>query len=287
MEMNRRHTLSVLGLAAAATALPASAARASTSPKVGAGSSVTDNGCLWAIAQCAVPVVSVRARLLTADRTTELVATDLALMPGESATDGRWESPPLTGIPLGNHWVEVEATSEDGGVGTVSRVCVLWITATVAITVTPTVVDDDHRVVTVNGTAMGRHPLTGVVAPVAGKPVTIRCLYYPIPLPDAPPLLIVTSAPDGSFTADLTLAGNALIQAEVGYSPWDTLMTYSVSPQIQVTTDIRSSRLTAEVADTGLNSGESTTVEGRLEGLADGQWRPLSCRVILIGFVTL
>lgn len=118
MELSRRQTLGVLGIAAVAAAVPASTAKASTPPVF---ETFALAGKLMAFVNCPIPVASVTAVVFSQDRTAEFGTYPLTLLPGSSPTDGQWEGPPMTGLPLGNYSVDYEAISADGGVAAATR----------------------------------------------------------------------------------------------------------------------------------------------------------------------
>jgi len=285
MELSRRQTLSVLGVTAAAAVLPASAAKAVTQPEFLNVIYFPDNEArVLAYVRCAVPVVSVTARLFNHERTAQIAEYQMQLGPDGNPLSGLWRTAPLTGIPLGNYWMEYEATSADGGVAGKPLEFFLWLTPTYTVAVTPAAIDETHRVITVGGTVVGRHPLTGEVAPIAGLPVRIEANYWPTYLPN-PPHILAVSASDGTYGGQLTLAGAALISVETGGEPRDVLVSYSGPGSVTIPIDKLSARLTANVTATVVNRGEPTTVSGLLEAFSDGQWRPLAGRVIWLGFV--
>lgn len=283
MELNRRQALSVLGVTAIAATLPASAAKAATLPEILTIRPLPDEeGRALVIVRCAVPVVAVTARLLNHERTVEIARYEMGL--ASEADDPRyaiWKTPPMTGIPLGNCWMDLQATSADGGIADGTGEFFLWLIPTFTATVTPLVIDDAHRVVTIAGTVVGRHPVTFEVAPIASMPVNISSAYWPVSLPNAPRTL-VTTGPDGAFTGQLTLAGGATIAIGNGAEPRVTLVAYG-GVGSTVTVYQRPTRLALQPGATTVNQGEQINLDGLLETFVDDQWRPLTGRTVWIG----
>lgn len=288
METNRRKTLGVLGFAAvSAAALPASAARGLWA-KPGAQPEIINpgrgpwqpQGGAWAYVRCAVPVVSVTCRLYNGDHTVELGRYELSLTNGH-ALEGVWIGPPLTRVALGNHRVVYDATSADGGVASVTANFSLWLTPIFTGSVQPNPIDEDHRVVTISGTVMGEHPVSHAITPIGGLGLKAFAWYVRIP-PGGPQFseAFLTTAPDGSYSTQMTLALPGTVSVSTEDLPQNSLVGSGGTGNMTVSVAEWQTRLSLQLGSTVVDPGQATTAEGKLEVLRAGQWRPLAGRSV-------
>lgn len=278
MELNRRQTLTVLAITAAAT-LPASAAKAVTQPLFTYFESNLDSrGTVKVGVACAVPVVSVSARLLN-QLGTEVARYQLTLLTGSDPKNGSWVTGPLTGIPLGTYTMRYEATSQDGGVSSAQAELFVWLLPEFTLTATPTRISPAQPTVTVEGTVMGRHPVTQAVTPIVGLPLRLIADHFNADVPDLPPVM-VTSTAGGRFTGQFAPRDTALLSVSTNAPGRETLVferSFTGSP---VTVSRVPVRITLTVDATHIDVGRPSTVDGLLEHKIEDQWVPFPARAL-------
>jgi hypothetical protein len=252
------------------SAVVPAAALAATLPEVQGVFEVTDDvGRLEVRASSDSPITAIRASVLSPEtREVLLVVDDFQLVDGQPER-GVWQTPDTLKLPaLGDYPVEVMVTDADGdqlpypATGFLSY----WITPLFeSVTVSPTVVDLDHRTVTVAGQLLGRMPDTRALAPLGDAEIRVDTFYdfYP-----------GRTDAEGRFSMDLTILAPTPIDVTYFPAPEHQTVRPASSEPVEVTVDVAPTRIIADVAPTSVNAGEEVVLSGRIEFQNAGAWHP-------------
>jgi hypothetical protein len=285
---SRRNALAIFGAATAAATLSAAVpARAASQPYLRWYLDRTDNdGRIAVSAVCPVPIVAIKARILSSRAGSELAAFTLFDRLYGADLDGVWQSRDRVLLPqLGTYWIMWEVHSADGGVVIAEREFAYWLRILFS---TPLVdrdfVDVRHRKVNLACSASKQHPGTLEAFPAVGIPIGVNTYYPGLSRTETVPVEV---AADGSFQAELTLDGSAhLFATTLEPAPGDFFF-YSTSEVNMMRAVSTPTRVTARVADTPVDLGKTTEVSGLLEEFYDGVWSPLPNRKVAVTFQTL
>jgi hypothetical protein len=263
------------GLLLSSLAAPAPA-HAAEPPYVGlVGSVYEDLGRLEVRARSDSPVTQIRARILSPETGQVIVAVDDLQLVAGSAANGVWQTPDTLKLPaLGDYPVEVEAIDADGDQWPWSQVGQLsyWILPFFEpLRVDPTIVDLEHRTVTVAGRLVGQTPDTRERRPLGGSEVRVGTDYDTTP---------VETDVDGRFSVALEIQAATHVSVLYYVSAADETIRGAHSDRIEVVVDKAATRITAQVDPPRVHAGEEVVVSGVLEYETAAGWRPYGAGVV-------
>lgn len=259
------------------TVLPA-VAHAASPPEVNWARSVSDDlGTLQVSATAEAGVTALRAHIVSYATGTDVAVVEDFVLTSGTTQDGIWRTPePVQLEELGFYRVDVEVTDGAGqhvfsqSAGTFSY---LVRTMFSPLHADPTTVTYSDRFVRVDGVLTGRMPANREIRPVPGVSVFVGGgVGQPV---------AVTTAPDGSFTATVEMAGAGEVWAEFGGgSPY---LRANAEP-VEIAVLPAESKLSAWISESRVDAGESVTLSGRLKWRSPDGWRPLAGRQLGVSF---
>ncbi|SCD95198.1 hypothetical protein GA0115249_111463 [Streptomyces sp. PpalLS-921] len=264
----------VAGAAAVLSLGGATAAQASDQLEVRYAGSVSDDlGTLQISARSRADVKSITAHLIsytTQAEVAEVGSKDFRLFSG-TPQDGVWRTKEPLKLPeFGSYRIDVDVTDADGdhvrqqSAGDLAYYVVAQFGE---LNVDRSSIDREHRDVQVEGTLYGRWP-TREVKPLAARHVDIDVDYWT--------QATVSTDRRGHFSASVRLDNAAPIQAVFRLDGGTPSVLYGESESVQIGVDQVPTRFTATVSETGIDYGQSVTLNVKVEQKTADGWVPLA-----------
>ncbi|NUT20914.1 MAG: hypothetical protein HOV77_17175 [Hamadaea sp.] len=281
--MNRRRVIAVGGAVVVATALGSEqSATAAPAYTVTVSTVVGDRTRMSLHVMGSEPVGSIKADIRDNDGSVLATLTDFRLKSG-TPTDSWWQSADHASLPrLDVYDVTVEIVAATGGdpfVGQCPRSLGYYAdTFFDDLSITPPIIDFDHREVLIAATLAWEDPATRVHTPLPGRTVSMDVVFRD---QTNLPVLRATATTDeaGRFEFREPFPTEARIDLNFYYEwPYNF-----VSGSASVGSSIRQSRLSLAAPESEVEYGDPIHLVGKLEMLVTGAWVPYAGQTILLG----
>ncbi|NUT32514.1 MAG: hypothetical protein HOV79_05505 [Hamadaea sp.] len=276
MKVSRRQALIVTGAATVAALESSRRATAAVAYDVNVFEAATDRTVMVVRAKGAVPVDRFRATVLDADGTALVTLTTFEMSYG-SATDGTWRSVDRVALArLGRYDVLLEVY----GVGETEPYRQKFTQAydyfaqsfVEELSVSPAILDFDHRAATITGTLVWEEPATRARTPIPGAALAATIYYGAAGYDSRNPIALITDDAGrfGTTVPDLIAAP----QITVSYGGADVFLASGGITSAGVS--VRQTRLTMRPVESGLILDQPAHIVVGLEMLAEGAWIPFA-----------
>ncbi|MFH8394649.1 hypothetical protein [Streptomyces sp. NPDC018036] len=249
------------------------------------GSDPSDTGFLTVAVSSDSPITEVSADLteLHGANPATVAVTGFTLVSG-TPQDGVWRSPRMSGLPsYGTYDVTVGAEDSDGDSTTAAGVTTVDVEPKPVFadrSISPAVLDVEHKHVQLSGRISLFDPITGDTSPLAGKALSVVAEYS----------YSAVTAADGSYAIDVAprLNGENATSVPVSLSFWianpDGTNTYVLVDSKTLPVKVSPSRIRLDHAGAQIKFGAKASASGVVEYLYDGTWRPAKGVAVDMGY---
>ncbi|MER5603325.1 hypothetical protein [Streptomyces sp. NPDC002265] len=246
------------------------------------GSDPSDTGFLTVAvtSDSAVTEVSADLTALRGAGPSTVTVTGFTLVSG-TPQDGVWRSPRMSQLPsYGSYDVTVSAQDSDGDSTSSAHATTVDVEPKPVFadrSISPDVLDAEHRHITLSGRISLFDPITGDTAPLAGKPLSLTAEYA----------YNAVTAADGSYAIDVAPRPDGS-SVPVSLSFWiadpDGTNTYVVVDSKTLPVVVSPSRIRLDHPSVRINYGVKVSTSGVVEYLYDGTWRPAKGVALEMGY---
>ncbi|MCP2323309.1 hypothetical protein HDA40_001816 [Hamadaea flava] len=282
MKINRRRVIAMGGAVAAATAL-ASPRPAAAAPAYDVTVSTVsgDRTRMSLHIMGADPVGAITARIHDTDGSVLATLTRFSMIAG-TPTDSRWHGDEHVALPrLDRYDVSVEITAAAGGDPYTARFPKVFIyyanTFFDDLTVTPPIVDADHREVVIAGLLTWEDPATHVHTPLPGRVVAADVSFR-----SGTNLDVLRTTATTDALGRFEFREEFPTEARIGLNFYDELPYIFVSGSASVGSSIRQTRMSLAQVEPDVVFGDPVHLAGKLEMFVSGSWVGYSGQSILL-----
>ncbi|MFE2580969.1 hypothetical protein ACFXGE_12965, partial [Streptomyces sp. NPDC059378] len=246
------------------------------------GSDPSDTGFLTVAvsSDSAVTEVSADLTALRGAGPSTVTVTGFTLVSG-TTQDGVWRSPRMSQLPsYGSYDVTVSAQDSDGDSTSSAHAATVDVEPKPVFadrSISPDVLDAEHRHITLSGRISLFDPITGDTAPLAGKPLSLTAEYA----------YNAVTAADGSYAIDVAPRPDGS-SVPVSLSFWiadpDGTSTYVLVDSKTLPVVVSPSRIRLDHSSVRINYGVKVSTSGVVEYLYDGTWRPAKGVALEMGY---
>ncbi|MFD7878339.1 hypothetical protein ACFV5G_30305 [Streptomyces sp. NPDC059766] len=246
------------------------------------GSDPSDTGFLTVAvsSDSAVTEVSADLTALRGAGPSTVAVTGFTLVSG-TPQDGVWRSPRMSQLPsYGSYDVTVSAQDSDGDSTSSAHATTVDVEPKPVFadrSISPDVLDAEHRHITLSGRISLFDPITGDTAPLAGKPLSLTAEYA----------YNAVTAADGSYAIDVAPRPDGS-SVPVSLSFWianpDGTNTYVLVDSKTLPVVVSPSRIRLDHSGVRINYGVKVAASGVVEYLYDGTWRPAKGVALEMGY---